>query len=70
MDLPKADPQDGVSNACDARPLTGANSAAEIFAMAVARCFNKAIGKWANQRQLGSTMGRSVIQNVFGMQCS
>ena len=66
--LPKSDPHDGIFNATDTRPLTGANADAKMFAMMLASCFNTKLDYWPNVLQRGFIRGRSLIQNVIDVE--
>ena len=61
-------PEDGIFNPCDTRPLTGANTDAKIFAMALASRINSVIDLWANPFQRVFIRGRDMIQNVIELE--
>ena len=66
--LPKGSPEDGVFEARDTRPLSGANSDAKIFAKFLAITFNKILVKWTFWMQRGFVPGRSMIKHVIDVE--
>ena len=67
--LPKGENESGIYKPANTRPLSGANTDAKIFAMCLGHIFNCLINDWATQTQRGFISGRTMIKNVFEVEC-